>query len=139
MATKGHSTKVSYGNLANVQDSTTWTPFAKITNAVPPKPQADDIDTSHMDSPDQFKEFEAGWADGGEVEITIQFDKEKNAEVYGLFRQTKGFRMEFSNGSRWEWTGYIKQFGNELEREGIITTTVTFKVSGKPAFTATPA
>lgn len=139
MAVKGHSTKAFYGNQANFTDSTTWTAFAKVTGVTPPKPQADDIDTSHMESADQFKEFEPGWADGGEVELQLQFAAADNASVYGLFRQPKGFRLEFSNGSRWSFNGYIKGFGNEVEREGIVSTTVTFKVSGKPEFTAVPA
>jgi hypothetical protein len=135
MATKGHSTKLAYGDAANYADSETWTDFAKITEITPPNVEADDIDISHMDSPDQFKEFTAGWADGGEVECTIQFAKAANAAVYGLFRQDKGYKVTFVDGSTWELNGYMKAFGNEVEREGIVTANVTIKVSGKPVFT----
>ena len=33
----------------------------------------------------------------------------------------------------------IKKFGGEIDREGVITQTITVKVSGKPAFTAAAA
>lgn len=139
MATKGHSTKLEFGNQANYADSTTWTEFAEITEITPPNVEADDIETSHMQSPEQFKEFDPGWADGGEVELTINFDKDQNETVYGLFRQKKGFKMTFVDGSAWKFNGYIKAFGNEVDREGIITAPITLKISGKPVFEKAPA
>lgn len=132
--TKGHSTVIEYGDAATYGDSATWTPFAGVTEATPPTPEADDIDVSHMGSEEQFREFTAGWADGGEVELTLQYAKAQAATVYGLFRQDKGFKVTFSDGSHWGVTGYIKSFGDEIDREGIITTAATIKVSGKPVF-----
>jgi hypothetical protein len=132
--TKGHSTVIEYGDQPTFADSITWTAFANVTGVTPPTPEADDIDVSHMGSEGQFKEFTAGWADGGEVEVTLQYNKDQATTIYGLFRQNKGFRITFSDESYWGLTGYIKSFGDEIDREGIITTTVTIKVSGKPTF-----
>lgn len=140
MATKGFKTKLAIGDGKNVEESHTWTDIAKITDLKPPKPQADDIETSNMDSPGTdtgkpWKEFTAGWAEAGEVEVTIQFERAQNATVYGLFRQDKGFRITFVDGSTWHFSGYIKSFGDEVDRAKIVTTAVQIKVSGEPVFT----
>lgn len=139
MATAGHSTVFEFGNAATVEASTTWTEFAEITDIKPPEIEADDIETSHMQSPEQFKEFIAGWADAGEVEVTCNFLKTNNAAVYALFRQNKGFRMTFEDGSVWKFNGYIKKFANEVDREKIVTAVATVKVNGKPEFVAAAA
>ena len=132
--TKGHGVVLEYGDAETYDDSSTWTKIAKVVDITPPTVEADDIETSNMDSPGQHKEYEAGWADGGEVEATIQFDTHENNAVYQRFRTKAGHRITFDDGSFWGFTGYIKSFGNEVEREGLITTSITLKVSGKPLF-----
>lgn len=132
--TKGHSTLIKYGDGATAADSTTWTKLAQVTAVTPPKIQADDINVSHMESPNQAKQFTAGWADGGEVEFTIQFKADEADTVYGMFRIDKGWQVVFSDGSMWECDGYIKSYGDETDREGIVTTSITIKVSGLPEF-----
>lgn len=131
--TQGYETIFSYAATAG---ATSWTDFAGIDDIKPPKIEAEDIDISNMTSADQFKEFVAGWANGGEAEVKIQFEKAQNATIYGLFRTTQGYRITFSDGSTWVFTGYIKSFANEVEREKIVTATVMVKISGKPVFTA---
>src|SRR5688500_4393426 len=134
MSTKGHSTKLEFGDAATVAGSTTWTPVAKITEITPPNVEAEDIDVSHMESPDQVNEYDPGWAEGGEVEATIQYEKAANETVYNLFRVPKGYRIVFVDGSKWNFDGYMKAFGNEVERKGIVTAKITIKLSGKPEF-----
>lgn len=134
MATKGSKTKFEYGDGETVADSETWVAFAKVTDLTPPKPEIDDIDVSHMESPDEWKEYEPGWKEGGEVDVTIQYAKAQNAAVLALLGVKHGFRITFVDGSKWQWDGYLKSTGNEVEREGIVSTVVTVKVSGKPEF-----
>ncbi|MEM6798003.1 MAG: phage tail tube protein [Planctomycetota bacterium] len=134
--TPGHSAVFAYGDEATAAASSTWTALAGVTEIGGISIEADDIDVSNMDSPEQMRQFDPGWADAGEVEVTLQFAKAQNAAVYGLFRVPKGFQIMFADGSKWEFDGYVKGFGNEIEREGIVTATATAKISGKPAFTA---
>ncbi|MEM8738262.1 MAG: phage tail tube protein [Planctomycetota bacterium] len=134
--TPGHSATFEFGDEATVAASNSFTKLAGVTEIGGIAIEADDVDVSNMDSPEQFREFDPGWADAGEVEITLQFAKTQNTTLYGLFRVPKGFRVAFADGSTWEFDGYIKGIGNEIEREGIVSATVTAKISGKPAFTA---
>jgi hypothetical protein len=133
--TKGHHTIIKVGDADNHLDAATWTRLGNVTELTPFTADADDIDVSHMESIDQWREFDPGWAEAGEIEVTLQYVKSENATIYGLFRVKRGYQIEFSDGSVWEFDGFINSFGNEAEREDIITTTVGVKISGKPAFT----
>lgn len=140
MSVKGSKTRFEFGDQPTFGASTVWTAFAKVVEiGSGVKVEADDIETSHMESPDDFKEWDPGWADGGEVQFKIQFEKAHNEVVYGLFRQPKGFRMilpdaPLPSGSKWKFNGYIKGFGNESERTGLTTADITIKIVGKPEF-----
>jgi hypothetical protein len=140
MATKGYKTTLNFGDQATAAASTTWTPLAKVTDITPPKVSVDDIETSNMDSPVDdndvpWKEFESGWAEAGEVDVTIQFDKNQADSVYGMVGVSKGWKIAFRDGSTWALDGYIKTYGDEVEREKLVTTKATIKISGRPLFT----
>ena len=121
--------------------STTWTPFALVVD-IPSLPgmEADDIETTHLLSPDRFKEYEAGRADGGEVELKVQFEKVEAERVYSLFKIKRGFKITVNdavlpaNRSSFKFDGYIKNIAPEAAAEGAVETTITIKVSGKPVF-----
>ena len=131
--TKGYNTKISYGE---VTETPTYTLLAGVTEITPPKPTAAKIDTTHFESPDEFRENEPGLAEVDDVEVTLQFAKTQAAAVYALFRAKKKFKIEFADDSTWVCTGFISGYGDEIDREGIVTTAVTIAVSGKPVFTA---
>jgi hypothetical protein len=119
----------------------TFVDYAKVTDINGISIEADDIETSNMDSPGAaegtpWKEFTAGWADGGTVELKLQFDKTQADTIYGAFREDKSFRILFVDGSAWTFNGFIKKFGNEIEREKLVTVSATVKVSGEPLFAA---
>jgi hypothetical protein len=133
--TKGATTTIAYGNAATHGDSSSWTDFAGVTEVTPPTFEADEIETSNMNSVEQWKEFVSGWADAGELEVTLQYDKDATEDIFALFREDRGFRITFSDGSTWEFSGFIKSYGDEIDREGIVTTQVSMKLSGIPEFT----
>ena len=141
MAVKGSQTELFYGNGTTVANTSIWTPVATILDIKPPKVEADDIETSHMQTPNQVKTFDPGWADAGELECQIQFEKVQNATLYSLFRVPRAWRMRFSDlpspsGSKWEFeNSYIKSFANEVDREQLVTADIVIKISGPPVFT----
>ena len=135
--TKGYGTKVAYSDVNDDGEATgSYTDFARVTNFGGIDVEADDIDVSHLESPNAFKEFIAGWADGGELEIDVQFHKDGADAVWALYRLDKSFQTTFVDGSTWTVGGYIKKFGQEVEKDGIISTKLTVKVSGEPIFAA---
>lgn len=131
-ATKGHSTTLGYSAIP----PTTYTLVAKVIDIKPPAPDGEEIDVSTMESLEQWAETTAGWIDAGEIEATIQYEKAQQATLVGLLRQDKTWKLTFSDNSTWICQGFLKSTGSEVERKGIVTTTVTIRLSGKPTFTA---
>lgn len=134
---KGHSVVVAYAeeieDLTTVDATTVMTDLALLVDADDlPGEEADDIDISHMLTPGQAREYAAGWSEAGEVSLTLQYTPEQQTTVIGLFRQRQTFRVLYEDGSGDAFTGYIKSYGKEVDREGIITQAVTMKISGKP-------
>jgi hypothetical protein len=138
MPTKGHSTVVQYGDTADIATATTWTRVAtRVTEAEGPNLEAEDIDTSHMESVDQAEEFVSGWYNGGEPTVTAQFSKsEYQFAKETLFRADKAYRIVFFDGATIKWNGYLKGLGTPVERKGLVMCALTFKVSGKPVYAA---
>ena len=140
--TQGFDSEFQYGNAPTASGSTGWTPFAQVLDIKPPKIEAKDIETSVMDSPEQYEEFVAGWANAGEMTVKVQFEKTQQATIFGLFRRSLGYRVMFNDapspsgvGSNLACTGYIKGIADEIDRENLVTCEVTVKLSGKPVFT----
>lgn len=134
MPVKGHSTQLHFGDADTYADSETWTQISGITEITPVNVEAEDVDVSSMDSPEQYDEFDPGWASASDVEATLHYEKEKQEDVLALFRVPKGYKTTFSDGSHWGFSGYLKAVGNEVERKGIVSLKVKFKISGKPVF-----
>lgn len=135
----GYQTRIAYGDMPTPSGSTTWTEFAAVTEITPPSLEADDIESSHMTTPQQIKTFIAGWADPGEAEMTLEFNKTQAATIYSLFRVTRAYSVEFNDaptpsGSKLRFSGYIKSIGPEADREGLTTVNVTIKASGSVEF-----
>ena len=138
--TPGYLSKFQYGNMPTASGSNSWTDFSQILSIKPPAISSKDIDISVMDSPSQFEQFIPGWANGGEVEVKVQFEKSQQATIYGNFRKLLGYRIVFNdavttNGSNLAMDGYISKFQNEIDRENLVTADITVKISGKPVFT----
>ena len=144
MSVPGYQTRIAYGNAPTASGSTSWTEFAAVTEITPPSLEADDIETSHMTTPKQIKTFMAGWADPGEAELTLEFEKAQAATIYDLFRVQRGYRIEFNDaptpsGSKLRFDGFVKAVGPESDREGLSTINVTIKVSGEVTFIPSPS
>lgn len=128
---------------AELADENEWTQVLKCEDIQPPAIAIDDVETQHLKTPDQFKTFEGGWGDGGEVTTTVQFDAAQYATLAGLLRTPKGWKVLFSDnttdgvtggthGGGAGWDGYVKGLGVPFEAEGLVKFDVTIKVSGKP-------
>lgn len=140
--TKSYLTMIKYGST-NDPSSASWTPIATVLDVKPPKVKADDIETTVLDSPNEFKEWVPGYADGGEFEASIRFDKTQMAALYALFRQQISYQIQYpdgtlpppSGGSTWGFAGYMNGVSNEVEKGKIVTADITVKVQSKPIFT----
>lgn len=142
MAQKSFKTRIDSGDLDTWQTSTTWTPFAKVLEIKPPGLKADDIETTNLESPDEFKEWEPGLGDAGESTFKLQWEATQNAAVLALFRQKKGFRIVYADapypsGSKLRFNGWINGIeGEAIQKDNVVEAMVTVRVVGKPDFLA---
>lgn len=127
-----HGSKLYYGVSAADDD----TLVSGVDEINMPDISVEDIPTTGLD--DDWNTHEAGAIEPGEVSVVAKFAASQSAALYALLG-VDGYlwKVVFSNGSYWEYTGYVSGFGTSpLNRKGYITDTIKFKVSGQPTFTA---
>jgi len=118
--------------------TTNATSVSKIDSITPPNPSGEDVETTDMSASDGYHTYIPGLVDGGEVTVTLKFDKTQEATLYALIRVVASFLITFPCSSKWFFPGYLKALGEaEVTKGGLMTTQATFKVSGAPLFTAT--
>lgn len=127
---KGYSLK--YGTVVDTYGST----LGNCLDVSGPNISVNDIDVTTNDSTNGWMEFLPGLKDGGEVTFSMRFNKTEWAEAVGIIGVSKFWQLLLSDGSQFEWEGYIKGFGNETQYGSDVTCSCTIKVSGEPTFTA---
>src|SRR5687767_13178183 len=135
MAIPFFGTTLAYGDGATAGLSTNWTPIANIKAIKMPKIEAEDIKTTHTESPDATHEYIPGVLEPGEYEVTFFYDADDAAELFALLRVQKGFRIIYEDGAGWAFSGYMKGYTEEGDIGSAVEATVTMKVSGLQAAT----
>jgi len=118
---------------------------ANITDISGPSREREAIEVTAHDSPDQYREFVKGLKDGGEVEITLNYDpgvasiehldddfEEDDLRAYQVVI-FPGTADEYT----WDFDGLITANGDEFPHDDKMERTVTVKISGKPVLTHT--
>src|SRR5882672_2528425 len=95
------------GAKYQVNISGSYTDIALCKSIDCPEIVADDVDVTVLLSANQFREWIAGFADGGQVTLELQYDHLQFATLYGLFRTPSAFRILFSDASKFDHNGYI--------------------------------
>lgn len=133
--TKGTGVVLSYGSAADYS-SGSWTPIAQVLDVKPHQQQVDDIETTNMASPSGYKTYEPGLKEPGELSATLQYNASDHAAVLALLGVQRGWKVTFADTSGWKLNAYIKSFQDMVEREKLVTTDVTMKLSGPPLWVA---
>lgn len=140
MAQKSFKTRIEVGDEETHQGSTTWTPFAKVVEIQPPEISADEVETTHLESEDEFEDAEPTIGRTGDSTFKVQWSPEQNTTIYGLFRQKKGFRIVYADapypsGSKLKFNGWVKAIsGESITKDNLVQADITIRVVGKPQF-----
>ena len=101
--------------------------------------ESEEIDATDLDSPDNFKEFIAGFKDAGEVPIAGNIKDEANVEKMLALANAQTLEewiVEYPSGAKWEFTAFVKSFKDgEKTTDGLATFTASLRISGKPNYT----
>jgi hypothetical protein len=134
--------RLGYGSTLAKRTATgpdVFTNIAELVSFDPPGSTVDTVDATHLASDDAHREFIAGLVDAGECSAEVNFTKTQ----YDTFvddvnaRATVVYKATLTDGSTLQFSAIPTgaQIGS-VEPDGKITATATFKVTGKPTFTA---
>lgn len=117
----------------------TYVYVAEVSAISPPSWSRDTVEVTHLESPDGFKEFIAGLADGGEASITLNYvPAASDALLTAFLAPVDDFRILFPSATvALDFAGIVTGYEiGELTPEGEMTATFTVKATGQPALTA---
>ena len=131
----GYNSKIFVESADSPNDSPpTYNELAEITNITPPNFETDDVDVTHMQSPNRTREFIAGLTDPGEASFEMNWVPGSATDMLLLDLKTAGtvvnWKIVWPNATYWEFTGYVKGFEPTAETEDKLTATITIRVSG---------
>lgn len=105
--------------------------------------ESEEIDTTDLDSPDNYKEFIAGSKDAGEVSIAGNIKDESNVEKMLALAESQSvepWTVKYPSGATWKFRAFVKSFKDgEKTTDGLATFTATLRISGKPVYTKASA
>lgn len=101
--------------------------------------ESDEIDTTTLDSAEEFKEFIAGSKDAGTLPIEGNIVSESAvAALLALAnsRSLEQWTVTYPSGATWEFTAFVKSFKDgEKTPDGLATFKSDLRISGKPIYT----
>lgn len=106
--------------------------------------ESEEIDSTDLDSPNNYKEFIAGSKDAGEVSLAGNIKNESNVEKMLALAESQSveeWTVEYPSGATWVFNAFVKSFKDgEKTTDGLASFTATLRISGKPTYTkATPS
>jgi len=105
--------------------------------------ESEEIDTTDLDSPDNYKEFIAGSKDAGEVALAGNIKDEANVEKMLALAESQSveeWTVAYPSGAKWVFKAFVKSFKDgEKTTDGLATFTASLRISGKPVYTSKSA
>lgn len=132
---------LGYGSrfLIESQDSPNqFYDLGEVFNITPPSATVDQIDVTHMQSPDRRREFIDGLIDGGEVSFEMNYIPGSTADdtlnaildtAVGLSR-TRTCRIIYPNSVVHTFDANLMTYEPSVPTDDKMTATVTFRVTG---------
>ena len=105
------------------------------------------IDTTALDSTQtvdssttvRYRTFAAGYADGGEVSMEVQYDNAATGQddMWNDFQTgtSRTCKVTFSDGDDYSFTAFIRSMSFTQSLDEVNRSTITFKVTGAPEHT----
>lgn len=142
--------KLGYGTLLKRGDGGSpevFTTIAEVRSITLPTQEREDVDVTHMESPNATREFIAGLADTGEASCRLNFrpDHVSQGAVSGVIddsenRTLRNYQImfdQFSGDPTCSFNAYVKSHGGEIVVDDAIQVDVVFKLSAAPTWTGT--
>lgn len=136
---------IGYGSYFHISQDNgdNWTAIAEVYDITPPSSTVDQIDATHMQSPNRNREFIAGLSDPGSASFEMNFVPGSASDLKIQEIRASGeqvlCRITFPNSVTWKFTGQVESYEPAVPTEDKMTASVSFKVSGSTVATAAAA
>lgn len=133
----GMNATFSIGDAAD-GTSTTYTKVGvEITSITSPGITREAIDATHLESPDDFREYIAGLLDTDPATIAFNYNPSATDVLYAAMIAGKGdFRITFPNGVKLDFSGIPQSWKPGDPSTTTMAGEFTVKPSGKPTLSA---
>jgi len=114
--------------------SSAWSAIAEVTNISGPGMTRDLIEVTSLDSTGGYREFIAGFRDGGNVVLSMNYTRASLDEFLADFESDviQNYEIVLPDGTSIEFEGYVQEFPLTIPTDAQITLEATIKVSGQP-------
>ena len=113
---------------------------AEVTSITPPSLARETVDVTDFASAERWREFIGALKDGGEVTLEVNFDPDSSDTtnwLADLNADTAGYyKIVFPDATEWGFAALMTGFEAGVPLEDKMTASVTYKLTGKPAFIA---
>ena len=131
--TDAFGTSLSRGDGAEPE---VFDPIPNLTSITGPGQSAETMDVTAHDSPDGFMEFVGGLKDGGEVSAEAHYDATSHSVLEGDLADTVNYEIALPTGDKWAVALILTNFEVDNPYDGSSALSLTWKITGKPTFTA---
>lgn len=134
---------IGYGSFFHISEDngSTWIELAEVYDITPPNDTVDEIDATHMQSPNRTREFIPGLIDPGEASFEMNFVPGSASDLKIAALKVAGARVKcritFPNAVTWVFSGWVSGYEPAVPTDDKMTATVTWRVTGSTV--STPA
>lgn len=116
-------------------NTSVWETIAEILSFDGPNKKRDTIDVTNMGSTGGYKEFIAGFRDGGELKCPMNFTRDTydlmNDDFESNTKQTYELAIPDADNTTMSFLGLVTELGFKADTSKQITADVSIKVSGQ--------
>lgn len=129
-ASIGYGTKFEISRDAGAS----WIEIGEVYDITPPNDTVDEVDATHMQSPNRTREFIPGLIDPGEASFEQNFIPGSPSDLLISEIKTAGERVRcritFPNAVTWQFSGWVSGYEPAVPTDDKMTSTVTWRVTG---------
>ena len=128
---------IGYGSKIQVNDgaSASYADFENVTQITVPVQEQAEVESTHLESANRFREYVVGLIDPGSCEFTSRFTDAEYDRLVDLRGVSKSFKIIFPDTSSAVFSGFIRKTELEIQNENVIDMKTTIRVSGSVTFT----
>lgn len=126
---------IGYNSTFGIYNGSTYVSVGEVQSITPPGYSRDAIESTHMTSPNRYREFIAGLMDAGEASIAYSYTPSTTEAVYTAMQAGVGsFRITHPNGVTLTFSAVVTAWTPDLTFDDKMGGAATFKVSGRPVW-----